>query len=208
MAFQDDSSIGKQRRRRVLDDIAPAFESGGRIKRVFDIVVATGGLVLLAPIILVASIAIKLDSRGPIFSRKIVYGYKNRTFRAIKFRSVAACAEADRNSSHVTRVGRVLRQTGIDELPQLLNVLRGEMSIVGPRPHAHHQDLFENRLMPLLDGVKPGLTGWAQITESREGFWTLEQRIDDDLYYIRNWTLWLDIKIILMTLVLNTSRER
>ena len=157
--FQDNDSSGKQNRPRVLGDIAPALESGGRIKRVFDIVAATGALVLLAPIILVASIAIKVDSRGPILSREIAYGYKNRAFRAIKFRSVAACAEADRNSSHVTRVGRVLRPTGIDEFPQLLNVLRGEMSIVGPRPHTHHQDLFENRLMPLLDGVKPGLTG-------------------------------------------------
>ena len=98
----------------------------------------------------------------------------------------------------MTPVGRILRRTGIDELPQLLNVLRGEMSIVGPRPYTSRQDLFENRLMPLLN-VKPGMTGWSQITESREGLRTTEQRIIDDLHYVENWSLLLDIKIILMT---------
>jgi len=163
--------------------------------------VAATSLVLLSPIILVVSVAIKFDSDGPVFSGETLYGYKNRAFRALKFRSVKTCAETDRDDWQVTRVGRVLRRTGIDELPRLLNVVSGEISIVGPRPYARRQDLFENRLMPLLDGVKPGLTGWAQIVEAREGFRTTEQRINDDLHYVENWSLFLDIKIILMMLV-------
>jgi putative colanic acid biosynthesis UDP-glucose lipid carrier transferase len=98
----------------------------------------------------------------------------------------------------VTPFDRILRRTGIDELPQLLNVLRGEMSIVGPHPYTSRQDLFENHFMPLLN-VKPGMTGLSQITEAREGFRTTEQRIKDDLHYVENWSLFLDIKIILMT---------
>jgi len=91
-----------------------------------------------------------------------------------------------------------LRQNGIDELPQLLNVLRGEMSIVGPRPYTSRQYVFGKQIMPLLN-VKPGMIGWSQISESREGFRTTEQRINDDLHYVENWSLFLDIKIILMT---------
>lgn len=207
MAFHDDGSVGRDSRRRDLS-AAPALAPGGRVKRAFDIVAAITGLVLLSPIILLAAVAIKLDSRGPIFSREIAYGYKNRAFRVLKFRSVTACAKANRTNSHVTRVGQVLRQTGIDELPQLLNVLGGAMSIVGPRPYARRQDLFEIRLTPVLHGVKPGLTGWAQINEYREGFTIAEQRINDDLYYVENWSLFLDIKIILLTLVSLKPHER
>jgi len=199
--FHDDGSVGRQSRGRVLDGVVPALGLGRRIKRIFDIAVAATSLVLLSPIILVVSVAIKFDSDGPVFSGETLYGYKNRAFRALKFRSVKTCAETDRDDWQVTRVGRGLRRTGIDELPRLLNVVSGEISIVGPLPYARRQDLFENRLMPLLDGVKPGLTGWAQIVEAREGFRTTEQRINDDLHYVENWSLFLDIKIILMMLV-------
>jgi lipopolysaccharide/colanic/teichoic acid biosynthesis glycosyltransferase len=98
----------------------------------------------------------------------------------------------------VTLFGRVVRRTGIDELPQLLSVLRGEMSIVGPRPYTSRRDLLENHFTPLLN-VKPGMIAWSQITEAREGFRTTEQRIHDDLHYVENWSLFLDFKIILMT---------
>jgi lipopolysaccharide/colanic/teichoic acid biosynthesis glycosyltransferase len=98
----------------------------------------------------------------------------------------------------VTPVGRVLRRSGIDELPQLLNVLRGEMSIVGPRPYSCHQDLFENRVIPLPD-VKPGMIGSSQITEFREGLGTTDERINNDLHYVENRSLFLDIKILLMS---------
>jgi len=205
MALQDDSSIGSHSRVRVMGDFVPTSGPGGRVKRVFDIVVATTCLMLLSPLMLVVSIAIKLESRGPIFLRKTLYGYKNRPIKVIGFRSVKACAETNKTNSHETRVGRVLRRTGIDELPRLFNVLRGEISIVGPRPYAGCQDLFEHRLMPMLDGVKPGLTSLAQTPNAPGEFGTTGQRINDDLYYVKNWSLFLDIKIILMTRAMDQS---
>ena len=202
MALHDDGSIGRHSRGRVVSGVTTAVGPGGRTKRVFDIVTATGCLLLLSPIVLVVAVAIKLDSRGSLFSREIAYGYKNRAFRALRFRSATACAKGSQNNSHVTRVGRVLRKTGIDELPLLLNVLGGTMSIVGPRPYARRQNLFENRLTASFDGIKPGLTGWAQIAEKyREGRPSTAEHINDDLHYVKNWSLFLDIKIILMTLV-------
>jgi len=206
MALHGNSSIGRHSRAHVISDVAPALGVDRRAKRVFDIVAATVGLMLFSPILLITSIAIKLDSRGPIFFRETLYGYRNRAIRLLRFRSIAACAEADRINSRVTQVGQVLRQTGIEELPQLVNVLCGEMSIVGPRPYTSRQDLFEYDLMPLLNGFKPGMTGLAQITEAHEGFGTMEQHVNDDLHYVKNWSLSLDIKIILMTLFLRKNK--
>ena len=200
MALQDDSSIGGNSRVRVLGNVVSAPRPGGYVKRVFDIVVASVGLILLSPLMLVVSATIKLDSRGPIFVRKTLYGYKNRV-RVLNFRSVRACVETNQTNSDETRVGRVLRRTGIEELPRLFDVLRGEMSIVGPRPHTGRRDLFEHGLVSLLVGVKPGLTSLTLINEAAGGCRTTEQRISDDLYYVKNWSLLLDIKIILMTLV-------
>ena len=185
--------------RRVSGSVAPAFRRNRSVKRAFDIVAAGIGLLLFSPILLIVSIAIKLDSGGPVFSRETLYGYKDRGIRVFKFRSKTACAEADRT---VTRVGQVLRQTGIEDIPQLLNVLLGEMSIVGPRPYASRQQLFEYGLMPLLNDFKPGMTGLAQINDAREGFGTMKQHINDDMRYVETWSLLLDIKIILMTLFL------
>ena len=193
MALQDDGSIGGNSRVRVLGNVVPALRPGGYVKRAFDIVVATVGLILLSPLMLVVSAAIKLDSSGPIFVRKTLYGYKNRV-RVLNFRSVRACADE-------TRVGRVLRRTGIEELPRLLDVLRGEISIVGPRPYIGRRDLFEHGHVPLLEDVKPGLTSLTLINEATGGCRTTEQRISDDLHYVKNWSPLLDIKIILMTLV-------
>lgn len=187
-------ALGQQSRTRVLGELNRCT------KRLFDIVVAAVSVVLFSPIILVVCVAIKLDSRGPIFLREARYGYKNRAIGVLRFRSVTVDADASRVNSCVTRVGRILRRSGIDKLPQLFNVLRGDMSIVGPRPYAHRHDLFENNLMPLLNGVKPGMTGWAQLAESREGLRTREQLIKDDLFYVKNKSLFLDIKIILTTL--------
>jgi lipopolysaccharide/colanic/teichoic acid biosynthesis glycosyltransferase len=185
--------------RRVSGSVAPAFRRNRSVKRAFDIVAAGIGLLLFSPILLIVSIAIKLDSRGPVFCRETLYGYKDRGIRVFKFRSMTACAEADRT---LTRVGQVLRQTGIEDIPQLLNVLLGEMSIVGPRPYASRQHLFEYGLMPLLNGFKPGMTGLAQINDARQGFGTTKQHINDDVRYVETWSLLLDIKIILMTLFL------
>jgi len=178
--------------------VLPAQVPTRHAKRVIDIVLAAAGLLLLSVLIVVVAIAIKLDSRGPIFCRKTLYGYGHRNIRALKFRSMTTCTNADRSSSTVTRVGRVLRQTGIDELPQLFNVLLGDMSIVGPRAFASRLDLPRGHVMA-LEEFSPGMTGRAQLMESWEGLTTAEQRRDEDLHYVENWSLLLDLKIVLMT---------
>ena len=129
-------------------------------KRIFDTAAAATGLVLFSPLLLIAFIAIKLDSYGPAVVRENRYGYKNRPIKVLKFRLVEACAESDRTNSRLTRVDRILSQTGIDELPRLVNVLRGEMSIFGPPPSPHPK--------ALLNRVKPGVTRWGQVVATRE----------------------------------------
>jgi Undecaprenyl-phosphate glucose phosphotransferase len=181
-------------------------------KRAFDIAVAAIALIMLAPLFLIVAIAIKLDSRGPVFFRQKRHGYNNETITVIKFRSMITVddgrnfKQAVKRDPRVTRVGRILRSTNIDELPQLLNVLTGEMSIVGPRPHAiAHNRLFEDKIVPFArrHAIKPGITGWAQVNGYRGETDTLEKmqkRLEYDLYYIDHWSFMLDIKIILMTL--------
>jgi Undecaprenyl-phosphate glucose phosphotransferase len=182
------------------------------IKRTFDIAVATVGLLLLAPLFAIVAIAIKLESRGNIFFWQERHGYNNATIRVVKFRTMFAAddggcfVQAKREDSRVTHVGRLLRRTNIDELPQLLNVLIGNMSIVGPRPHATaHNEMFEGRILPFSrrHNIKPGITGWAQVSGHRGETDTLEKmqrRVEHDLYYIDNWSFLLDMKIILLTL--------
>lgn len=181
------------------------------IKRTFDIIVATMGLVVLSPLFLLISIAIKLDSRGPIFFRQVRHGFNNEEIRVFKFRSMTCLEDgsefkpAAKNDPRVTQIGRIIRRTNIDELPQLLNVLNGEMSIVGPRPHAAGYNLFKDKILPFSrrHKVKPGITGWAQVNGFRGVTDTLEKmqrRIECDLYYIDNWSFLLDVKIVVMTL--------
>lgn len=181
------------------------------VKRLFDIVAASIGLLVFSPMFLLVAAAIKLDSAGPVFFRQERHGYNNRTISVFKFRSMTTSQgetefkQTQRDDPRVTRIGRIIRRTSIDELPQLLNVLRGEMSIVGPRPHATvHNEMFEGRIFPLSrrHNVKPGITGWAQVNRSRGETDTLEKmqtRIDLDLYYVDNWSFFFDMKIILMT---------
>jgi Undecaprenyl-phosphate glucose phosphotransferase len=182
------------------------------VKRAVDVVGSLSGLLLLSPLLLFVSIAIKLDSRGPIFFRQLRHGFNNEPIQVIKFRSMHVVedgrmfTQATRNDSRVTRVGRLIRRTSIDEIPQLINVLHGDMSIVGPRPHATaHNELFKKRILRLVrrHNVKPGITGWAQINGCRGETDTLEKmqrRVEYDLYYIDNWSVLLDMKIIMMTL--------
>jgi Undecaprenyl-phosphate glucose phosphotransferase len=182
------------------------------VKRAFDIMAATLGMVLLSPVLAVAAVAIKLDSEGPVFFRQTRHGYNNQTIRVFKFRSMTtledgqAFRQARRNDPRVTRVGQFLRRTNIDELPQLINVLMGEMSIVGPRPHpVALNKLFEQHISPFSrrHNVKPGITGWAQVNGYRGQTDTLEKmqrRFECDLYYIDNWSFLLDMKIIIMTM--------
>jgi Undecaprenyl-phosphate glucose phosphotransferase len=186
-------------------------------KRGFDVGVAAAALVMLSPLLTIVAIAIKLDSRGPVLFRQTRHGYNNETIKVFKFRSMTRLEDGDafvpavRNDSRVTRVGAILRRTNIDELPQLINVLRGEMSIVGPRPHATaHNRMFEHKISVFSRRhvVKPGITGWAQVNGYRGATETLEQmrrRVEHDLYYIDHWSFWFDLRIMAMTLFSKTA---
>jgi Undecaprenyl-phosphate glucose phosphotransferase len=182
------------------------------VKRVFDLVLASVGLVLLAPLFLVIAVLIKLDSKGPVFFLQRRYGFNQKAFRIVKFRSMttlddgAEVRQAGRNDVRVTRVGRFLRRWNLDELPQLINVVKGDMSLVGPRPHAlAHNQHYEQRiaLYARRHNVKPGITGWAQVNGFRGETATddrMRSRVEFDLQYIDDWSLWLDLRILAMTL--------
>lgn len=182
-------------------------------KRLIDIVVSAAGLSLLLPLFVMTAAAIKTDSAGPVIFRQRRCGFNGRLFNIVKFRTMSVLEDgetiiqAQRNDGRITKIGTWLRRTSIDELPQLFNVLKGEMSIVGPRPHAlAHDDQFAKLVANYAyrHHVKPGITGWAQVHGFRGETRTqddLEQRIKLDLYYIDNWSLALDFKIIFMTLI-------
>jgi Undecaprenyl-phosphate glucose phosphotransferase len=185
------------------------------IKRCFDLVFASLAIVLLAPLLVFTALAVRLESRGPIFFRQKRYGFNNELIDVLKFRSMYAdrCspdarAAVKRGDPRVTRVGRIIRKTSIDELPQLFNVLRGELSLVGPRPHALGANTQDRLYEAVIDGyfarhkVKPGVTGWAQVNGWRgdaDTFQKLRSRIEHDLYYIENWSPLLDLYILLRT---------
>lgn len=174
------------------------------MKRLFDLVVGTLLLLLSLPLFLVAALAVLLSSRGPVFYRQTRVGRGCREFRILKFRSMVA--DADRIGPHstakgdprITRVGRILRRTSLDELPQLLNVLAGQMSLVGPRPDLPEQmSLYTPEERELRHSVRPGITGPAQVKLRHEG--TLEERKALDLDYARRAGVWLDLKILFLT---------
>jgi Undecaprenyl-phosphate glucose phosphotransferase len=182
------------------------------VKRCLDVGVALVALVLLAPLLALVAIAIKVDSPGPVFFRQRRYGFNQQPFDVFKFRSMkvdhsAVFRQATRNDSRITRIGAILRKTNIDELPQLLNVILGEMSLVGPRPHAlAHDRSFERRiaLYARRHNVKPGITGWAQVNGLRGETLTdqaMAARVEHDLRYIDNWSIWFDIHILILTVV-------
>lgn len=192
----------------------PFKGSLGLMKGVEDYVVATLGLLITAPILLAAAIAIRLESPGPILFKQPRVGRNNKEFMVYKFRSMTVDPADDgsagtrRDSARITRVGRLLRSTSIDELPQLLNVLKGDMSIVGPRPHVPNMLVSSNLVYEAIQHyvsryrVKPGITGWAQINGSRGPIQSVEKaerRLALDLYYIEHWSIWLDIRIMLLT---------
>lgn len=187
------------------------------LKRTIDIVGASVALIMFLPLLLMVSLLIKLESRGPVFFRQARHGYNNAVIRVFKFRTMTTMEDGDKfsqavaNDPRVTRVGRLLRRTNIDELPQLFNVLSGEMSLVGPRPHATaHNKTFAGQLsrFSCRHRVKPGITGWAQVNGYRGPTDTIDKmrrRLEHDLYYIENWSLLLDIKILIMTLFTRTA---
>ncbi|RBH45093.1 undecaprenyl-phosphate glucose phosphotransferase, partial [Pseudomonas sp. MWU13-2860] len=181
-----------------------------------DVLLAAVALALAAPLMLLLALLIKLDSPGPVLFRQKRYGYNNRLIEVYKFRSMYveqadadAEAQTTRRDPRVTRVGRFIRKTSLDELPQLLNVLGGSMSMVGPRPHATATKaagvLFEDAVSEYTarHRVKPGITGWAQVNGYRGETDTLakiERRVEYDLEYIENWSLWFDFYILIRTL--------
>ena len=188
-------------------------------KRFFDLALATGGLLALLPLMLATAVLIKLDSSGPVFFLQKRNGFNGQTFDIFKFRTMhvlengTSIKQATRDDPRVTRLGRWLRKSSIDELPQLINVIRGEMSLVGPRPHAtSHNSEYEKLIAnyAFRHHVKPGLTGWAQINGYRGETRNVEQmsqRVEHDLWYINNWSPWLDLRITLQTLAVALRQD-
>ena len=182
------------------------------IKRICDIAIGALSLVVFAPLMAAVALAIKIDSRGPMLFIQTRRGYNNRLFRIYKFRTMTTMengrnvAQAKARDCRVTRMGRWMRRYNIDELPQLLNVLRGEMSLIGPRPHAIAHDRQFARQIDFYArraNVLPGMTGWAQVNGHRGAIETedhIERRVEHDLHYIDNWSLLLDFWILAMTL--------
>ena len=188
------------------------------IKRAEDLALSAILLTFMSPVLLVIAAAIKLSSKGPVFFRQRRLGYNNRVIEVLKFRSMYthlsdanAVVQSSRGDKRVTRVGALLRKTSLDELPQLFNVLKGEMSLVGPRPHALATTaggLALEEAVPVYAArhrVKPGITGWAQVNGHRGALDSVDKivhRVNYDLYYIENWSLGLDIKILCQTIKL------
>ena len=205
----------------LLDLMSTPMTGINRILKVLeDYVLATLILLLASPLLFTIAVGVKLSSPGPVLFRQKRHGWDGRLIEVWKFRTMRThweedgrVTQANRNDVRVTPFGRFLRRTSLDELPQLFNVLRGEMSIVGPRPHAVvHNDEYSK----LIDGymrrhmVKPGITGWAQINGWRGETDTLEKmrkRVEYDMYYIENWSLWFDLRIVFLTLVTGLGRR-
>lgn len=177
------------------------------VKRFLDVTASFLGLVLLSPLMLAVSILIKIDSRGPVIFRQKRIGRNGKVFEIYKFRSMCVGAEktgsgvySGKGDARVTRIGKILRATSIDELPQLLNILKGEMSFVGPRPPlTYHPWKYEEYtdLQKRMFEVRPGITGWAQVNGRKDVEW--HKRIELNVWYVDHMSLLLDIKIMFMT---------
>jgi undecaprenyl-phosphate galactose phosphotransferase/putative colanic acid biosynthesis UDP-glucose lipid carrier transferase len=190
---------------------APLSTAEQIVKRAMDLVIGSFALIFFMPVMALTALAIKLDGPGPVFFHQSRKGFSGRRFVMYKFRTMTVqengdvVTQATRNDPRVTKIGRLLRAASIDELPQLINVIRGEMSLVGPRPHAlAHDNYFENLLQDYAfrHHVKPGMTGWAQVNGLRGATPSVEQiarRVEMDLWYINNWSLWFDIQILIKT---------
>jgi len=189
----------------------PISEYGVLLKAIEDYGLGLLACLVFAPVMALCALAIKLDSPGPVFFRQRRHGHDHRIITVWKFRTMKVMEDGDtirqatRDDDRVTRIGHFLRKTSLDELPQLFNVLRGEMSLVGPRPHAIAHNVMYTRMLERYANrhrVKPGITGWAQIHGFRgptEDPDLMRQRVELDLYYIENWSIWLDVKILMAT---------
>lgn len=192
----------------------PLMGASKFVKLCEDYILGTIFFLIALPIMLLVALGIKLTSKGPILFKQLRHGCDGRKIKVYKFRTMVAHCEtagqvtqAKKNDTRITKFGRFLRKTSLDELPQLFNVLQGRMSIVGPRPHAvEHNELYKDLVTSYMQRhkVKPGLTGWAQVNGWRGETDILEKmqkRVEYDLYYIENWSLWIDLKIIFLTIV-------
>jgi putative colanic acid biosynthesis UDP-glucose lipid carrier transferase len=197
----------------------PFYGVNGMVKRISDLVLASAILLMISPIMAAIAVGVKAGSPGPILFKQRRYGVDGGEITVYKFRSMTVCedgpqiAQATKNDARITRFGAFMRRTSLDELPQFINVLQGQMSIVGPRPHAiAHNELYRKLIKGYMirHKVKPGITGWAQVNGYRGETETIEKmqkRIEYDLDYLRNWSLRLDLYIILKT-VLVVLRQR
>lgn len=167
-------------------------------------------IIALSPILLIIALAVKINSPGPVFFKQDRHGWNGKVIQVWKFRSMRVhddleVKQASRNDSRITPIGRFIRRTSIDELPQLFNVLQGHMALVGPRPHAiAHNNYYSDKILAYMarHRIKPGITGLAQISGFRGETDTIDKmqkRVEIDLKYINNWSLWLDLKILLKT---------
>lgn len=203
------SSVGDVSVLSIFD--TPFQGAGGWLKRLEDIVLGTVGLILIAPLMVAVAIGVRSTSPGPILFRQRRYGLSGKEIYVLKFRTMTVCedgasvSQAQKNDRRITPFGAFLRRTSLDELPQLLNVIGGSMSLVGPRPHAvAHNELYRRKIQGymLRHKVKPGITGWAQVNGWRGETDTIdkmERRIEHDLYYIHNWRVTLDFRILFLT---------
>ena len=197
----------------------PLHGADGASKRATDLVLATLGLIMLAPVFAAIAIAIKVTSPGPVFVKQRRYGLEGEEILVYKFRSMTVCEDgadvrqASRTDSRITKIGRFLRRSSLDELPQLINVIEGKMSLVGPRPHAvAHNELYRKLISGYMirHKVRPGITGWAQVHGLRGETDTvekMEQRVHYDLDYLSNWSLMLDLRILVRTLRIVASGD-
>ncbi len=197
----------------------PLGDWGRYVKTAEDYVVGTLALIVLAPVMALIAIAVKLDSPGPVFFRQRRHGLNKRVIEVLKFRSMNVLEDgtdvkqATVGDVRVTRLGRFLRSTSLDELPQLINVLKGEMSLIGPRPHALvHDDHYDEMLEGYANRhqVKPGMTGWAQVNGFRgptDNDFKMRARVEHDLWYIDNWSLWLDLRILALTVFVGLKHK-
>lgn len=197
-----------------MDTLRTPFTGYNKIiKRLEDIIISSIIILLISPILVIIAVMIKMTSKGPVLFKQDRHGLNGKIIKVWKFRSMSVMenrntvTQATKNDVRVTKVGRILRRTSLDELPQFFNVLFGSMSIVGPRPHAvshneYYQTCIEDYMLRHM--VKPGITGLAQISGWRGETDTLDkmqQRVNCDLTYIRTWSLWLDLKIIFLTIL-------
>ena len=181
-------------------------------KEIFDRIFAAAALIALTPLLTIIAVAVKLSSRGPVFFTQFRKGADGRVFKIYKFRTMrphvekaGVVTQATKRDPRITRVGGFLRRTSLDELPQFFNVLRGEMSVVGPRPHAiEHDELYQKVVNGYIHRyrIKPGITGWAQVNGFRgetDRVEKMQKRVEHDLYYLRNWSFSLDMRIVVAT---------